>query len=217
MRLSALSIGVICLMVLQAALVSDATAQGKKKRGSKKNGGHVAEPQAEQPSTEGEAEEGGGVSEEEASAQQDEDGKSKSINERLKEDESGGLRRSGRMEFDERLIKGQAAKSGAVYLFKRIPRHLPGLVPMRRSYRSRIVEPILGAVPLKPAKYSYELSEKDKEALRAEAEKAAAEAATAEAAAATPTESTPEAKPEGETGTDDAPEDLPAPKKKRRK
>jgi hypothetical protein len=58
------------------------------------------------------------------------------------------------MEFDERLVKGQAAKSGAVYLFKRVPRRLPGLVPMRKSYRRRIVEPVLGVRELKPATYS---------------------------------------------------------------
>ena len=63
----------------------------------------------------------------------------------------GSLRRSGRMEFDERLIKGQTAKSGAVYLFKRTPRRLPGLVPMCRSYRARIVEPILGRRAIRPA------------------------------------------------------------------
>ncbi len=68
----------------------------------------------------------------------------------------GSLRRSGRMEFDERLVKGQAAKSGAVYLFKRTPRRLPGLVPMRRSYRRRIVEPVLGERELKPALFSTE-------------------------------------------------------------
>jgi hypothetical protein len=68
--------------------------------------------------------------------------------------ESGTVRRSNRMEFDERLVKGQAAKSGAVYLFERAPRRLPGLVPMRRSYRKRIVEPVLGERELKPAVYS---------------------------------------------------------------
>jgi hypothetical protein len=70
--------------------------------------------------------------------------------------EAGSVRRSNRMEFDERLVKGQAAKSGAVYLFKRVPRRLPGLVPMRRSYRKRIVEPVLGERELKPAVYSEE-------------------------------------------------------------
>jgi len=66
--------------------------------------------------------------------------------------EGGSLRRSNRLEFDERLIKGQVAKSGAVYLFQRMPRHLPGLVPMRRSYRARIVEPVLGQRALLPIK-----------------------------------------------------------------
>ncbi len=58
--------------------------------------------------------------------------------------------RSGRMEFDARLVKGETAKSGAVYLFKREPRALPPLVPLRRSFRSRIVEPILGDRELAP-------------------------------------------------------------------
>ena len=68
--------------------------------------------------------------------------------------ESGSLRRSNRMEFDERLVKGQVARSGAVYLFKRVPRNLPGLVAMRRSYRERIVLPVLGKRKLKPVTYS---------------------------------------------------------------
>ncbi len=62
----------------------------------------------------------------------------------------GPLRRSNRIEFDERLIKGQTASSGAVYLFTRTPRSLPALVPLRRSYRKRIVEPVLGDRPLEP-------------------------------------------------------------------
>jgi hypothetical protein len=48
-----------------------------------------------------------------------------------------------------------------VYLFKRVPRHLPGLVPMRRSYRARIVEPVLGERELKPAVYSTEVEDED--------------------------------------------------------
>ena len=74
-------------------------------------------------------------------------------------EDTGTVMRSNRMEFDERLVKGQAASSGAVYLFKRVPRHLPGLVPMRRSYRARIVEPVLGERELKPAVYSTEVDE----------------------------------------------------------
>ena len=70
------------------------------------------------------------------------------------EEQAGTLQRSNRMEFDERLIRGQTATSGAVYLFDRAPRELPGLVPLRRSYREEIVEPILGDRELKPAVYS---------------------------------------------------------------
>jgi len=64
-------------------------------------------------------------------------------------EESTAPRGGGRMEFDERLVKGEKA-AGSVYLFKRRPRTLPGLVPMRRSYRTRIVEPVLGNRELKP-------------------------------------------------------------------
>ncbi len=55
-----------------------------------------------------------------------------------------GLRRSNRMEFDARLVKGQTATSGAVYLFQRAPRKLPPLLSMRQSYLKQIVEPVLG-------------------------------------------------------------------------
>lgn len=89
--------------------------------------------------------------------------------------DQGTMRRSGRMEFDERLVKGQAAKSGAVYLFKRVPRRLPGLVPMRRSYRKRIVEPVLGERELKPAVYSEEPSEEPAAEAETETEGQAAE------------------------------------------
>lgn len=58
--------------------------------------------------------------------------------------------RSDRIEFDERLIRGQSASSGAVYLFKRTPRDLPGLVPVRQSYRRQIVEPVLNNRSLQP-------------------------------------------------------------------
>jgi hypothetical protein len=54
------------------------------------------------------------------------------------------LRRSNRIDFDERLVKGQGTRSGAVYLFKRTPRKLPELVKLRTTYRQRIIEPVLG-------------------------------------------------------------------------
>jgi len=50
---------------------------------------------------------------------------------------------SNTLTFDERLVRGQVA-AGSVYLFQRKPRALPGLVPVRRSYRAEIVEPLLG-------------------------------------------------------------------------
>jgi hypothetical protein len=52
------------------------------------------------------------------------------------------LRRSNRMEFDGRLIKGERA-SGAVYLFQRVPRRLPPLLKLERDELDRIVWPVL--------------------------------------------------------------------------
>lgn len=49
---------------------------------------------------------------------------------------------SDRLAFEERVVRGQVA-AGSVYLFQRKPRQLPGLVPVRRSYRAEIVEPLL--------------------------------------------------------------------------
>jgi hypothetical protein len=62
------------------------------------------------------------------------------------------LQRSNRLEFDARLIQGQLAKSGAIFLFDRAPRPLPPLFKLKRSYLDEIVEPELGADYRKPKK-----------------------------------------------------------------
>jgi hypothetical protein len=53
-----------------------------------------------------------------------------------------GLRRSNRMEFDARVVKGERA-TGAVYLFQRVPRRLPPLLRLRPNPLDRIVRPVL--------------------------------------------------------------------------
>lgn len=55
----------------------------------------------------------------------------------------GSLRRSNRMEFDARLIRGETAGSGAVFLFQRAPRALPSMVPLRQSYLQQSVDNVL--------------------------------------------------------------------------
>ena len=55
------------------------------------------------------------------------------------------LQRSNRLEFDARLILGQLAKTGAIYLFDRAPRQLPPLLKLKRSYLRDIVDSELGA------------------------------------------------------------------------
>jgi len=48
------------------------------------------------------------------------------------------------MEFDEQVIRGSTA-SGAVYVTERQARPLPALVPVRVSFRSHLLAPLLGA------------------------------------------------------------------------
>ncbi len=50
------------------------------------------------------------------------------------------IRRGERVEFDERLIQGQTAKAGAVYLFERMSSDLRSMVKERSSYRDEVVE-----------------------------------------------------------------------------
>lgn len=59
------------------------------------------------------------------------------------------LRRGERVEFDGRLIEGQTAASGAIYLFERLPSELRSMVAERRSYRQEILETLYpnGVVP----------------------------------------------------------------------
>lgn len=54
------------------------------------------------------------------------------------------LQRGNRMEFDARLIRGETAGAGAVFLFQRAPRALPSMVKTRTSYLSETVQDVLG-------------------------------------------------------------------------
>ena len=55
---------------------------------------------------------------------------------------SGALRRGARVEFDGRLVQGQTAKSGAIYLFARKRSELRSMVTERTSYRREILRTI---------------------------------------------------------------------------
>ncbi len=54
------------------------------------------------------------------------------------------LRRSNRMEFDARVVRGETAGSGAVILFERGPRHLATLTQRRKVFLDATIEPVLG-------------------------------------------------------------------------
>lgn len=52
------------------------------------------------------------------------------------------LRRGGRVEFDGRLVQGQTAKSGAIYLFARQRTELQSMVRERTNYRKEILRTV---------------------------------------------------------------------------
>ena len=54
------------------------------------------------------------------------------------------LQRGGRMEFDARLVRGERAGSGAVFLFQRPPRPLPSMIERRTTYLDGTVYSVLG-------------------------------------------------------------------------
>jgi len=54
----------------------------------------------------------------------------------------GNLRRGGRVEFDGRLVQGQTAKSGAIYLFARKRSELRSMVQERTNYRKEVLRTV---------------------------------------------------------------------------
>lgn len=54
----------------------------------------------------------------------------------------GALRRGARVEFDGRLVQGQTAKSGAIYLFARMRSELRSMVKERATYRKEILRTV---------------------------------------------------------------------------
>ena len=58
----------------------------------------------------------------------------------------GSLRRSGRMEFDSRLVRGETAGTGAVVLFNRGQRQLPELTDRRSGFLAPTVREIYGNI-----------------------------------------------------------------------
>lgn len=57
-----------------------------------------------------------------------------------REEDDRELRRGDRVEFDGRLIEGQTAAQGAIYLFERLPSELRSMVLERRSFRTEVLE-----------------------------------------------------------------------------
>lgn len=129
-----------------------AVTLAKKRRGKK-------EPKQEEPKQEEVKEEEGDDAE---SAEGSEDTKeaAATTEEGAQSQMSGGLRRGNRMEFDARLIRGETAGSGAVFLFQRAPRPLPSMVPLRTSYLHETIDQRLGQ------RYSKNLTEAKAKALK---------------------------------------------------
>lgn len=56
--------------------------------------------------------------------------------------EAGGYKGPSRVNFDERLIKGQTTKAGSVYIFDRQQIEIKSLVKRERSFRTRIIRTV---------------------------------------------------------------------------
>jgi len=84
------------------------------------------------------------VKQADAEASEDDEESDGETPEDVKEAASATLQRGNRMEFDGRLIRGETAGSGAVFLFQRVPRPLPSMVKTRTSYLSDTVQEVLG-------------------------------------------------------------------------
>lgn len=57
---------------------------------------------------------------------------------------TGSVRRSNRMEFDSRLVRGETAGTGAVVLFNRGARRLPELLERRSGFLRPTIEDVMG-------------------------------------------------------------------------
>lgn len=55
---------------------------------------------------------------------------------------AGNLQRGARVEFDGRLVQGQTAKSGAIYLFARKRSELRSMIVERNDYRTEILQTV---------------------------------------------------------------------------
>ncbi|MCB9557183.1 MAG: hypothetical protein H6707_13835 [Deltaproteobacteria bacterium] len=56
--------------------------------------------------------------------------------------EATAIRRGSRVEFDARLVAGQAAAAGAIYLFSRSRTPLKSMIGERKSYRREILRTV---------------------------------------------------------------------------
>lgn len=83
-------------------------------------------------------------SDEDAEEDEGEEGEVDEEEEEEAEATTATLQRGNRMEFDGRLIRGETAGSGAVFLFERAPRPLPSMVSTRRTYLFETVGTVLG-------------------------------------------------------------------------
>lgn len=134
----------LCVLSLAVPLsawpASDATAQSSKKKKKRKRR-RRAKRRAQKRAAEQQAD--AAVAEESVEEEAEEvSGDSSSAP--APEGTSGNVRRSNRMEFDARLVKGEAAGSGAVILFDRGARKLPPLTHKRSRFLDASLRPVLG-------------------------------------------------------------------------
>lgn len=122
------------LALLMLVSAGAGTAWAQRRGGSRQSRGTTRGGKGQQPAQKGATPTGAGTTAPEDGAA---GGQAKA-----KAEEERDLKRGERVEFDGRLIEGQTAASGAIYLFERLPSELRSMVRERQSYRREVLETV---------------------------------------------------------------------------
>jgi hypothetical protein len=125
-------VALLALLVLVSAGTLEDHAWAQRRGGSRQSRGTTRGVKGQQPAPKGTGPAGAAAPEDSGAGGQA----------KTKSEEERDLKRGERVEFDGRLIEGQTAASGAIYLFERLPSELRSMVRERQSYRREVLETV---------------------------------------------------------------------------
>lgn len=127
------------LLALASAGAGEDPAWAQRRGGRGRGAARGASTKGQQPAQKGTGATGAGAAGAGAAAPEDGGAGGQA---KARSEEERDLKRGERVEFDGRLIEGQTAASGAIYLFERLPSELRSMVRERQSYRREVLETI---------------------------------------------------------------------------